>query len=72
MFSDPANRRVVREYSLTGRNLSLSGGELALFPSWLFHEAYPSTGEDERITVAFNCWFRQLGVDPSQEGPYLR
>lgn len=72
MFSDPANRRLVREYSLAGRNLSLSAGELVLFPSWLFHEVYPYTGEGERITVAFNCWFRQLGVDPSQQGPYLR
>jgi uncharacterized protein (TIGR02466 family) len=72
MFNDPANARLTAEYAVTGRNLSLAAGELVLFPSWLFHEVYPYTGEGERITVAFNCWFRQLGGDPSQQGPYLR
>jgi uncharacterized protein (TIGR02466 family) len=72
MFVDPANRRLVREFSLHGRNLSLAAGELILFPSWLFHEVHPYTGDGERITVAFNCWFRTLGGDPDHEGPYLR
>jgi hypothetical protein len=28
-----------------------------LFPSWLQHEVMPFYGSDERITIAFNCWF---------------
>lgn len=37
----------------------LKPGELILFPSWLMHQVMPYQGDGERITVAFNAWFRQ-------------
>ena len=39
----------------------LQPGQLVLFPSWLPHEVLPFYGHDERITVAFNCWFAMKG-----------
>jgi len=62
MFLDPANNRLPPEYSFSGRHLHLAAGQLVLFPSWLFHEVLPFHGEGERITVAFNCWFRPRGL----------
>ncbi|HET9031540.1 MAG TPA: putative 2OG-Fe(II) oxygenase [Dokdonella sp.] len=59
MFQDPANSNLIEDYSLQGRNFALKAGELVMFPSWLFHEVFPFHGEGERITVAFNCWFRE-------------
>jgi Putative 2OG-Fe(II) oxygenase len=29
-----------------------------MFPSWVLHDVKPFEGEGERITIAFNCWFR--------------
>ena len=59
MYADPGNRQLTGNYSLKGRNLSLLAGDLVLFPSWLIHEVFPFHGEGQRITVAFNCSFRQ-------------
>ena len=59
MFQDPGNDHLIEDYTLQGRNFSLKAGEMVLFPSWLFHEVFPFHGEGERITVAFNCWFRE-------------
>jgi len=39
------------------RQLDLEPGQLVLFPSWVPHEVMPFYGNDERITIAFNCWF---------------
>ncbi|MGB0133103.1 putative 2OG-Fe(II) oxygenase [Dokdonella sp.] len=72
MFRDPANRQMLEAYTMSGRNIHLKAGELVLFPSWMFHEVFPFQGEGERVTVAFNCWFRPLGSEASQQGPYLR
>jgi len=33
-------------------------GQLVLFPSYVLHDVKPFEGEGERITVAFNCWFK--------------
>jgi hypothetical protein len=39
-----------------------------LFPSWVFHEVLPFHGEGERVTVAFNCWFRPRGAAQARQG----
>jgi hypothetical protein len=71
MFIDPANRQLRDGFTTKGRNVILKPGDLVLFPSWMFHEVFPFHGEGERITVAFNCWFRQLGATGAAQGPYL-
>lgn len=61
MFHDPANVRLRRPYGLGNINYRHQPGRLVLFPSWLFHMVQPYRGQRERITVAFNCWFKQAG-----------
>jgi uncharacterized protein (TIGR02466 family) len=39
-------------------NVSMTSGQLIIFPSWVLHDVKPYEGEGERITIAFNCWFR--------------
>lgn len=56
-FLDPGNAQLKMPYSHGTWNLHLQPGQLVLFPSWLQHEVMPFYGDDERITVAFNCWF---------------
>lgn len=56
-FLDPGNAQLKSPYSHGTLNLRLQAGQLVLFPSWLQHEVMPYYGNDERITVAFNCWF---------------
>jgi uncharacterized protein (TIGR02466 family) len=58
MFLDPANARIRQPYGFHNQGFKLAAGQLVLFPSWLFHEVLPFHGEGERITVAFNCWFK--------------
>lgn len=45
-------------YGYQVASLSLEAGQLVLFPSWVLHDVKPYEGEGERITIAFNCWFR--------------
>ncbi len=66
MYIDPGNQKLGGNYTLKGRNLSLLAGDLVLFPSWLIHEVFPFYGEGQRITVAFNCAFRQLGASTTR------
>lgn len=56
-FMDAGNLRLKSPYHHGSWNLQLQPGQLVLFPSWLQHEVLPFYGNDERITVAFNCWF---------------
>lgn len=56
-FLDPGNVRLKPPYHHGTWNLRLQPGQLVLFPSWLQHEVLPFHGQDERITIAFNCWF---------------
>lgn len=56
-FLDPGNARLKRPYHHGTWNIPLQAGQLVLFPSWLQHEVLPFYGQDERITIAFNCWF---------------
>jgi uncharacterized protein (TIGR02466 family) len=57
VFLDAGNQRLRPPYHHGTWSYHLQTGQLLLFPSWLPHEVLPFYGEDERITVAFNCWF---------------
>lgn len=56
-FLDPGNIRLQMPYHHGTYNVRFRPGQLVLFPSWLQHEVLPFFGNDERITIAFNCWF---------------
>lgn len=56
-FLDSGNLRMRAPYHHGSWSSQLQAGQLVLFPSWLQHEVLPYYGEDERITIAFNCWF---------------
>lgn len=58
MYMDAGNANLQRPFGSGSMNFRLRPGQLILFPSWLMHEVGPFFGRDERITVAFNCWFR--------------
>ena len=58
MYMDAGNARAQLPYSFQIANVSLSAGQLVMFPSWVLHDVKPFEGEGERITIAFNCWFR--------------
>lgn len=58
-FLDAGNLRPVPPYHHGTWNVRFAAGDLVIFPSWLQHEVLPFHGDDERITVAFNCWFGQ-------------
>jgi uncharacterized protein (TIGR02466 family) len=66
MFVDPGSFRLKPPYAIGPLMLRLTPGQLVLFPSWLLHEVMPYEGEGERITVAFNARFRDLGARPHQ------
>lgn len=57
MFLDPGNARLGAPYHHGCWCVKLQPGQLVLFPSWVSHEVLPFRGHDERITIAFNCWF---------------
>ncbi|MFD0725340.1 TIGR02466 family protein [Lysobacter brunescens] len=57
MFLDAGNARLRAPYHHGSWSFRLQPGQLVLFPSWVPHEVLPFHGSDERITVAFNCWF---------------
>jgi hypothetical protein len=56
-FLDAGNMRLAAPYHHGFWNLQLKAGQLVLFPSWIPHEVMPYHGDEERITIAFNCWF---------------
>jgi uncharacterized protein (TIGR02466 family) len=56
-FMDAGNARQQAPYHHGTWSIVLQPGQLVLFPSWLQHEVLPFYGHDERITIAFNCWF---------------
>ncbi|AXK71349.1 hypothetical protein DWG18_02950 [Lysobacter sp. TY2-98] len=57
MFLDAGNARLQAPYHHGTWSIRLKAGQLVLFPSWVSHEVLPFYGSDERITIAFNCWF---------------
>ncbi|MCG8434694.1 MAG: 2OG-Fe(II) oxygenase family protein [Gammaproteobacteria bacterium] len=58
MYLDPANIHMQSPYGFGSLNFKLEAGQLVLFPSWLVHEVAPFFGDDVRITLAFNAWFK--------------
>jgi uncharacterized protein (TIGR02466 family) len=67
-FLDAGNMRQRAPYHHGTWNVRFQPGQLILFPSWLQHEVLPFYGRDERITVAFNCWFNMKGAEqPDRE-----
>lgn len=61
MFLDPGNQRIRAPYASGAYHVHFKPGQLLLFPSWLVHEVLPFYGTGERITIAFNCWFKRTG-----------
>jgi hypothetical protein len=58
MYMDPGVFNMRLPFGHQGPRLRLEPGQLVLFPSWVLHHVTPFEGEGERITVAFNCWFK--------------
>ena len=57
MHMDPSVEKMKLPYAYSVANVRLEAGQLVLFPSWVLHDVKPFEGDDERITIAFNCWF---------------
>lgn len=66
VFLDPGNARLQAPFHHGTWSVKFQAGQLVLFPSWLQHEVLPFYGHDERITIAFNCWFGNSDVPPPQ------
>ncbi|MHC9511545.1 TIGR02466 family protein [Kangiella sp. M94] len=60
-FIDKSCSNMRGQFSRGNKLIHLQEGQLVLFPSWLLHEVKPYFGDSERITVAFNCWFKYSG-----------
>lgn len=58
MFVDTSVLHMREPHDRSSRSFQLEAGQLVLFPSWLMHEVLPYEGDGERITVAFNTWFK--------------
>jgi hypothetical protein len=61
MYLDAGNAHLKSPYSRSNLGFQMVSGQLILFPSWMLHHVMPFYGEGERITVAFNCAFREQG-----------
>ena len=59
MFLDAGNALLRQPFQHANYGFQLVPGQLIVFPSWVLHHVMPFYGEGERITVAFNCSFRQ-------------
>lgn len=57
-YVDLATVNLRDPWGIRPRTYHLQPGQLVLFPSWAIHQVMPYQGEEERITVAFNAWFR--------------
>lgn len=60
-FIDKSCSNLSGQFCRGNKVIHLQDGQLVLFPSWLLHEVKPYFGNTERITVAFNCWFKYTG-----------
>lgn len=67
MYLDMAAANLRQPYSTSGRMFRLQPGQLIIFPSWLLHQVMPFHGAGERISVAFNAWFRLEGAMPQKK-----
>jgi len=68
-FLDAGNLKLRPPYHHGTWSVRFQPGQLVLFPSWLPHEVLPFYGADERITVAFNCWFGMGDADQAGSTP---
>jgi uncharacterized protein (TIGR02466 family) len=58
MHIDAGIARIQPPYGNQIASVRMAPGELILFPSWVLHDVKPYEGDGERITIAFNCWFK--------------
>ena len=58
-FADLGNTRWEEPWGTGPLRHRFRAGELVIFPAWVMHQVLPYLGQRERITVAFNAWFRQ-------------
>jgi uncharacterized protein (TIGR02466 family) len=58
MHMDAGISNMELPYGYRLASLPMEAGELVIFPSWVMHDVKPYEGDGERITIAFNCWFR--------------
>jgi len=65
MFMDLGVANLKQPWGISPKSYLLRPGQLVLFPSWVLHQVLPYHGDRERISVAFNVWFRktQAGKD---------
>lgn len=57
-FIDVTNSALNAPFAQGNYVIPLRPGQLVVFPSWMGHYVTPFRGSAERITVAFNAWFR--------------
>ncbi|HUR40734.1 MAG TPA: putative 2OG-Fe(II) oxygenase [Verrucomicrobiae bacterium] len=60
MFMDLAVANLKAPWGIAPKSYLLKPGQLVMFPSWVLHQVLPYQGPRERITVAFNAWFRRV------------
>jgi hypothetical protein len=65
MFLDLSVANLPLPWGNRPKSYLLRPGQLVLFPSWMLHQVLPYHGPRERITVAFNAWFRKAA--PARE-----
>lgn len=68
VFVDMSVARMKPPFAVSARHVKLAPGSLVIFPSWLMHQVLPFKGNGERITVAFNAWFKFEGKMPAPAG----
>jgi hypothetical protein len=51
--------RTARHLARPPSSSPITPGESVIFPAWLIHQVMPFQGGGERITIAFNAWFRR-------------
>lgn len=66
MFIDLSLTNIKQPFDTMVREFKLAPGDLVIFPSWLLHQVTPHHGPSERITAAFNAWFK---LDTSGAAP---
>ena len=59
MFVDLGVANIRAPWAIRPREYRLRPGQVVLFPSWVLHQVSPYLGESQRVTVAFNVWFRK-------------
>lgn len=66
MFVDLGVANLASPWAVRPHTYRLKPGQLIMFPSWVMHQVGAYTGPRERVTVAFNAWFRRPEGVPAQ------